>query len=95
MSAPPSLTPEQREQIAAALYGGNKIAAIKQFREVSGLGLAESKEIIERLENELRVQHPERFTAPPAAKGCTVGAMLLALLIVAVIAVTVFVLWKQ
>jgi len=92
MSAPPSLTPEQREQIAAALYGGNKIAAIKQFREVSGLGLAESKGIIERLENELRVQHPERFTAPPAEKGCSAGAVLLLLFIVAVVAGTIIVL---
>ncbi len=90
MSAPPSLTPEQREQIAAALYGGNKIAAIKQFREVSGLGLAESKEVIERLEGELRVQHPERFTAPPAGKGCTATAALVSLLIAVAVVMVIF-----
>lgn len=64
------LTPEQRQAFAEAVYAGNKIAAIKQLRELSGLGLKESKEIIERLETELRVAHPERFAAPKKSGGC-------------------------
>jgi len=69
----PQLTPEQREQFAQDLYAGRKIAAIKRLRELSGLGLAEAKEIIDRLEADLRAANPERFTAP-RKNGCTVTA---------------------
>lgn len=72
------LTPEQRQAFADALYGGRKIEAIKQLREMSGLGLKESKEIIERLEAELRVAHPERFkTSPKKGAGCVLLLVLL------------------
>ena len=64
------LTAEQRQTLAEALYGGRKIEAIKQLRELSGLGLKESKEIIERLESELRATHPERFAARKKSSGC-------------------------
>jgi rhodanese-related sulfurtransferase len=50
----PQLTPEQRQAFADALYAGRKIEAIKQLRELSGLGLKDSKEIIDRLEAALR-----------------------------------------
>ena len=36
----------------------------------SGMGLKESKDFVESLETELRTKQPERFTAPPAGKGC-------------------------
>lgn len=69
----PQLTPEQRQAFADALYAGRKIEAIKQLREMSGLGLKESKEIIDRLEAELRVSHPERFTRRQSGPmGCVV-----------------------
>ena len=86
----PQLTPEQRESIATALYQGQKIAAIKQLRELSGLGLKESKDIIDRLEEDLRQAHPERFTAP--AKGrIGVGAIVLFLLVDAAIVILYFI----
>ncbi|MEN9572793.1 MAG: hypothetical protein RL514_648 [Verrucomicrobiota bacterium] len=44
------MTPDQREGIVVALKGGNKIAAIKLCREATGLGLAEAKAWVERLE---------------------------------------------
>jgi len=66
------LTPEQKQSFAEALYAGNKIAAIKQLREASGLGLKESKDIIERLESDLRAAHPERFAASKKSGGCLV-----------------------
>ena len=44
------MTPAQREAILAEVKGGNKIAAIKLCREATGMGLAESKEWVERLE---------------------------------------------
>lgn len=70
------LTPEQKQAFAEALYGGRKIEAIKQLRELSGLGLKESKEVIEHLEAELRAAHPERFTAKKSG-GCLVLLILL------------------
>jgi hypothetical protein len=86
----PQLTPEQRESIAAALYQGQKIAAIKQLRELSGLGLKESKDIIDRLEADLRQAHPERFTAPVKG-GIGVGAIVLFLLVDAAIVILYFI----
>lgn len=82
----PELTTEQRESIATALYAGNKIEAIKQLRERSGLGLKESKEIVERIEAEFRQSHPERF-AQPVRKGLPLGLILTFLIVDAVIAI--------
>ena len=70
------LTPEQKQSFAEAVYAGNKITAIKQLREVSGLDLKDSKEIIDRLESELRVAHPERF-ARSRKSGCFVLLILM------------------
>jgi hypothetical protein len=75
----PDLTPEQREIFANALYSGRKIDAIKELRESSGLGLKESKEIIDRLEDDLREAHPERFTRR-ASKGF--GCVILVILLI-------------
>ncbi len=83
-----NLTPEQRQTFADALYGGRKIEAIKQLREMSGLGLKESKEIIERLEAELRLAHPERFTTPAKKGGGCV--LLLVLLFPAAVLVWIY-----
>ncbi len=60
------MTPEQREAILAEVKGGNKIAAIKLCREATGLGLAEAKEWVERLETS-----PEA----PLSPGPAVGAL--------------------
>jgi ribosomal protein L7/L12 len=85
MSAPPQLTPEHRQALAEAVYGGRKIEAIKQLREVSGLGLKESKDIIEKLEAELRAAHPERFTTPASKNGCTVSTSLIIIVVVGMV----------
>ncbi|MBI5395245.1 MAG: ribosomal protein L7/L12 [Verrucomicrobia bacterium] len=68
------LTPQQTDAIIDALYGGRKIEAIKLYREATGAGLAESKGFVEKLEAELRAQHPDKFKTPPGGKGCAVGA---------------------
>jgi ribosomal protein L7/L12 len=41
-------------QIQAALREGNKIAAIKIYREMTGVGLAEAKQAIDRAEQFLK-----------------------------------------
>lgn len=46
-----SLPPSALAAIRAALAAGNKIEAVKLMREATGLGLAESKAAVERLES--------------------------------------------
>ncbi len=52
------MTPSQREAIGAALKSGNKIEAIKLCREASGMGLAEAKDWVEKLEASPEVMLP-------------------------------------
>ena len=74
-------TPEPKiEQIKRALFAGQKIAAIKIYREQTNSGLADAKEAIERLEAELRASSPEKFTAAPVKVGC-VGVVLAVVLL--------------
>lgn len=56
------------------IFAGQKIAAIKMYKEASGLGLKESKDIIDALEKQLREECPENF-AHAAKAGC--GAVVL------------------
>jgi hypothetical protein len=68
---------EKREQlIYDALYAGRKIEAIKIHREVTGAGLRESKDFIDALEAQLRIESPQRFSGP-SKRGCA-GMIVLA-----------------
>jgi ribosomal protein L7/L12 len=60
---------EQWAEIKECLYSGNKIGAIKLYREASGKDLKESKESIDALDKELRASTPEKFTATAASSG--------------------------
>lgn len=73
---PVTINPERVNWIKEALFKGNKIEAIKMYRDGTNLGLKESKEAVEKIEDALRLQSPEKFTAK-ANKGCLV--MLLGL----------------
>ncbi len=78
-----NLTEPQTEAIADALAAGQKIQAIKLYREYTGKGLKEAKDFVEALEPELRKKDPERFAHQKAqGKGC--AAMLVALVMVGV-----------
>jgi ribosomal protein L7/L12 len=90
MATPPQLTPEQRQAFADALYAGRKIEAIKQLRELSGLGLKESKALIDKLEAELRTVHPERFTAKSSKGSCAVALLI----IIVMTGVVIYALWR-
>lgn len=61
--------------IAEALFRGNKIEAIKLYRESHGVGLKDAKDAVEELEARLRETSPDKFTASSRA-GC-LGAVLL------------------
>jgi ribosomal protein L7/L12 len=52
------------------MFSGRKIEAIKLYREISGLGLKESKEAVEALEASLRKESPEKFSSASRGKGC-------------------------
>ncbi|MCU0792348.1 MAG: ribosomal protein L7/L12 [Opitutaceae bacterium] len=65
-----NLTDAQLNSISDALRAGDKIAAIKLHREVTGLGLKEAKDEIEAIEAGLRAKFPDQFPVKPAGKGC-------------------------
>jgi ribosomal protein L7/L12 len=52
--ADPNSDPALAPEVQAALRRGNKIEAIKIFRELTGVGLAEAKDAIERAERFIR-----------------------------------------
>ena len=66
-------------QVQAAVFNGEKVAAIRIYREDTGASLSEAKEAVEKLESEWRVTFPEKFKAPAKKKGC--GICLLILLV--------------
>lgn len=80
------LTPQQNDAIIDALYGGRKIEAIKLYREATGAELVDAKNFVEKLEAELRAQHPDKFKSPPGGKGCAAGVAMLAAVLAAVAA---------
>ncbi len=57
------LSDEQTKKIADSLLAGRKINAIKEYREVTGVGLKEAKEAIDELILSLSKEHPEIITA--------------------------------
>ena len=73
--------------IREALYGGQKIQAVKLHREATGSSLRETKDAIEALELELRATTPERFLAKPSSPGC-LGAIALTA------TMTIFAIWS-
>src|SRR5258705_8959477 len=75
----------QATQIREFVFSGRKIQAIKLLRQSTpGLGLADAKTVIEKLEEELRQTSAEKFTARKS--GCTVqaGVFLLVLIVLLV-----------
>jgi ribosomal protein L7/L12 len=52
--ADPNSDPVRSPQIQEALRHGNKIEAIEIYRELTGVGLAEAKEVIDRAERSIK-----------------------------------------
>ena len=65
------LTPEQWTQIENALAADKKLDAIRMYRLWTGLGLKESKDIIDKHHAELSRLDPQRFPEP-VKSGCSV-----------------------
>lgn len=60
---------DQARRIKEAIFSGQKIQAIKFYREQTGSDLADAKAAVEKLESELRASSPEHFTKTAKA-GC-------------------------
>ena len=75
----PSLTDAQLNAIADALRAGNKIQAVKLYREATGLGLKESKDEIEAIQDRLREKFPDQFPARSQGKGGCLGLIVVVL----------------
>lgn len=56
--------------VAEALFRGQKIEAIKLYRESRRVGLKEAKDAVEELEAGLRERSPEKFANPSSRTGC-------------------------
>jgi hypothetical protein len=76
-----SIPEDKMASIREALFRGQKIEAIKLYRECTDAGLAEAKTAVEKLEVDLRVASPEKFTAPAPGRGC-LGVIVMACLVV-------------
>ena len=63
-----ALPDEETNQVLNAIYSGQKILAVKIYKEARNIGLTEAKQFIEQLTDELRQQHLERFSQ--SKSGC-------------------------
>lgn len=60
MSAP--LSPETLRKIEDCLFAGQKVAAVKLYRDATESGLAEAKSAVDATELNLRAEFPNKFT---------------------------------
>ena len=82
-----SLNSQAESEIANLVFAGQKIEAIKRYREVTGQGLKEAKDAVESMTVDLRMREPGKFSSPAVAtKGCF--GMMAVLLGIASLAVT-------
>ena len=80
-------TKEQIDQIGNALAAGNKIEAIKLYREATGKGLKESKDFVDALVTKLAAQDPRKYANVAAqGKGCGAALILISAVILAGVA---------
>ena len=72
------LNEEELEAIDRALEGGQKIEAIKIFREATGKSLKEAKDAVEDLIVDLKEKEPEKYSKLSSNQGCSSAIVLLA-----------------
>ena len=82
-----NLPEDKLAPIKEAILSGQKITAIKLYREATGTDLAEAKDAAEKIEAELRAASPEKFKAAPAGKGC-LGVVVMVCVVFTVIGVS-------
>ena len=65
-----SMTSDPLSAVSEQLFRGNRIEAIKIYRESAKVGLKEAKERVDALEASLRNTAPEKFAVRSARSGC-------------------------
>jgi ribosomal protein L7/L12 len=76
----PMLKSIPEDKVAALtelIFSGQKIAAIKLYRELTNVGLKEAKDEVETIESTLRRESPEKFKTTQKAGGCLGAAVFL------------------
>jgi len=69
------LSAEDKQLLTETILAGKKIEAIKQYREMTGLGLKEAKDFIDQFTTELSKTHPEIVQVKRS--GCGSAAVVL------------------
>jgi hypothetical protein len=71
----PSPSPDKMSEVRSLMKAGNKIAAIKVYREITGVGLAEAKQAVESMQlnpSDANTPAPPGLpTNAPQKAGCT------------------------
>jgi len=75
------LNDEQMEEVVDALADGNKIEAIKLYREAADVGLKDAKEFIDALIPKLVGEDPEKYAKIAKSGGGCASLIAFALLI--------------
>lgn len=78
------------DRVRQALAAGSKIQAIKYYRELTGLGLKESKDAVEAMERGATPDAPSAPLVPPAPSGSGGCFSVVALIALALIAICWF-----
>jgi len=76
--------PSELEEISELIYAGQKLEAVKRYRDQRSTSLVDAKQFVEQLTDELKQKYPDRFSAR-STTGC---AGLIALIAIALVAAT-------
>ena len=63
---------ENLRRVKDAIFSGRTIDAFKAHREATGSSLVDAKQIVDKLEAQLRAEEPGKFVAKPTRAGCAV-----------------------
>lgn len=64
---------ENIRRVKDAIFAGRTFDAVKAHWKASGSGLVDAKHFVDKLEAQLRVEEPEKFTDKHTSLGCTVA----------------------
>lgn len=64
------LPEHERQALLDAIYKRQTIDAVRRVRDVTGCGLKEAKDFVDRLAAELYAKDPGKFAADPGKRGC-------------------------
>lgn len=76
--------PSELEEIAELIYAGQKLEAVKRYRDQRSVSLVDAKQFIEQLTDDLKQKYPDRFSTR-STTGC---AGLIALVTITLVATT-------